>query len=389
MNIDAIRSRIPATRTMTYLNTGWAGPMPTPVVESIKARLEYESENGPTSVEVRDSGKEIARQSKEAVAALLNATPEEILLTQNTTEGLGIVTNGLTWSEGDEIITFGLEHAAALFASYRIQQRWGTVVKRLDIETDHSDDGILEKVEEAITDRTRAVILSHIQYSCGLRMPIKEIAKLVRPKSILTLVDGAQTAGHIAIDVRDLDCDVYSIPGQKWLLGPDGTGALYIRRSLIPEIEPKRVSFTDIEQIAPHYTDIKTGDIEVLQGSTASTPLRTGFLEALRFVQAVGIEQIEARSLTLAASLKDRLADIPGVTVTSHMDGPQCSGLVTFTIDGTDPKEVVSAMWRNDRILVRDVSYPGCIRASVDFFNTEDEIARLAVVVRAAAEAAS
>lgn len=374
---------------MTYLNTGWAGPTPTPVVEAVKARLEYESQNGPTSTEVRDSGREIARLSREAVAALLNAATEEVLLTQNTTEGLGIVANGLSWSEGDEIITFGLEHAAALFASYRIQQRWGARVKRLDIETDHSAEGILEEVEQAVTDRTRAVIVSHIQYSCGLRMPVKEIVELVRPRGVLTLVDGAQTAGHVAVDVRGLDCDAYSIPGQKWLLGPDGTGALYVRQSLIPEIEPKRIDFANIERPMPHLMDVKAGDIDVLQGSTASTPLRAGFLEAVRFVRAVGIERIEARNLALSASLKRRLAEIGGVRVTSHMDGPQSSGLVTFTIDGADPKDVVSAMWRNDRILVRDVSFPNCIRASVDFFNTEDEVARLAVVVRAAAEAAA
>ena len=94
MNTEEIRSRIPATGAMTYLNTGWAGPTPVPVMEAITTRLQYEGHNGPTSIEVRNSGKEISLHSKEAVAKLLNADTGEILLTQNTTEGINIVTNG-------------------------------------------------------------------------------------------------------------------------------------------------------------------------------------------------------------------------------------------------------------------------------------------------------
>ena len=216
-------------------------------------------------------------------------------------------------------------------------------------------------------------------------MPVSEIAELVRPRGVLLIVDGAQTAGHIPIDVRDLDCDAYSIPGQKWLLGPGGTGALFIRRSLMPEIEPRKVAFDSIEQMASGYHELEADDIAVLSGSTASTPLRIGFLEALRLIQETGVAKIEARNLALAASLRRRLGDIPGVTVTSPMEGPGCSGLVTFTIDGADLKEVVAKMWQHDRILVRDVPYPPAIRASLHYFNTEDEVARLAAVVRKAA----
>ena len=358
---------------MTYLNTGWAGPTPVPVMEAVTARLQYEGHNGPTSIEVRSSGKEISLHSKEAVAKLLNADTGEILLTQNTTEGINIVTNGLPWTQGDEIITFGLEHAAALMASYRVQRRWGAKVKCLDIDTDQSDDGILERIDAAITDRTKAIILSHIQYSCGLRMPIKKIVSLVQPKSILVLVDGAQTAGHIAIDVKDLGCDTYSIPGQKWLLGPDGTGALYIKESMI-------------RQMTPYYTNNDTCNIDALQGSTASTPTRAGFLEAIRFIEAIGIENIEAYNLKLAASLKNKLLEIPNVTVTSPMNTAQSSGLVAFTINGKDPKDFVSEIWKNNRILVRNVSYPNSIRASLDFFNTENELTCLASLAHTASE---
>ena len=389
MDIDAIRERIPATRTMTYMNTGWAGPTPQLVTDAIGDRLQYEAEAGPTAPEVYESGKQVAAQAKEAVAGLLNASPHEVLLTQNTTEGLGIVTGGLSWSPGDEVITFGVEHASPLLAAYRLRDRWGVQVKRLPVDTDATHETVLSAVEGVLTDRTRAVIMSHIEYSCGLRMPVKEIAALLRPNGALLIVDGAQTAGHIPIDVRALDCDAYSIPGQKWLMGPDGTGALYVRRSLIPQIEPKKLAFDGIEQIAMGYVSLEADDIDLLMGSTSSTPLRVGFLEAVRSIQRTGVEGIEARNLSLAASLKRRLAEIAGVTVTSPMEGPECSGLVTFTIDGADLKGVVSAMWKRDRVLVRAVPYPPAIRASLHYFNTEDEVDRLADAVRGAAEGAA
>ena len=146
MDIDAIRARIPATRTMTYMNTGWAGPTPQPVTDAIKARLEYEADAGPTAPEVNESGKRIAQQAKEAVAGLLNASAREVLLTQNTTEGLNIVANGLSWNEGDEVITFSVEHASPLLAAYHLRDRWGVRVKRLPVDTDATHDTVLSAV---------------------------------------------------------------------------------------------------------------------------------------------------------------------------------------------------------------------------------------------------
>ena len=382
MDVDHIREQIPATESMTYVNTGWQGPSPVSVVEAIKNRLEYESYNGPTSSEVQESGSVLRRQAREAVAKLVNASPDEVLLTENTTHGLNVVMNGLPWQEGDEIITCDLEHPSILIPSYHMQSRHGVVVKVLPVASDEPHERVLDKVEAAMSDRTRMVFLSHVEFSTGLCMPVEEIGQLTRARGIWLLLDGAQGPGHIRVDVRDIGCDFYSMPGQKWLLGPAGTGALYIRDGMIPLVEPASVSSRAVSSY--DYDggyEPKTDDMDKFLVSTASTALRAGFLEAIRFVERVGMEDIESRNLELAASLRGRLANLPGVEVLSPMDGPGCSGLVSFAVDGVDPKEAATALWESERIVIRSVDYPPSLRASMDFFNTEEEVEKLGQAV--------
>ena len=383
MDVARLREQIPVCQRMVYMNTGWSGPSPRPVVEAIKGWLDYEMEQGPTSPAVYESGREIQAKAKEAVAQLLNATFDEICLTENTTQGLNIVVNGLQWRSGDEIISFDLEHSSVLIPSYFQQRRHGVVVKLLSIATDESWEVILGKIEQALTPHTRLLFLSHIQYSCGLRMPVKEIRNLIGDRGILLLLDGAQTAGHIPLDMKDLDCDFYSIPGHKWLLGSEGTGALYIRKEMIPQVEPVHVAW---RAAMPHndpynFEPVASSTDKFLITST-SFALRAGMLEAMRFIREIGVKEIEARNLKLAALLKRSLGEVPGVKVLSSMDEGASSGLVSFTIDGVDPTVAVSQLWEKHKVVARSVAFPSCIRVSLHFFNTEEEVDTVVEAVR-------
>ena len=386
VDVTKLREQIPTTGRMTYLNTGWAGPSPVSVVEAIARRLEYESYNGPTSVNVLESGEAIDLEAREAVARLIGASADEILLTSSTTDGINTVMTGLPWREGDEIITCNLEHSSILLPSYQQQRLRGVKVNVLTFAPGESRDSILSKVEGALTARTRMVFFSHVEYSTGLRMPVEGIRKLTAGRGIWMLIDGAQGAGHVPVDVGEIDCDFYAMPGQKWLLGPDGTGALYIRRSMIPHIEPVRVSgkwVTSYDHDGGVEPD--TSNIDKFIVGTSSAPLRAGFTEGIRFVSEVGLAAIEERALALAAMLKERLAAMPHVEVLSPVDGPGRSGLTTFTVAGRDPEETAQKLWDTHRIVIRDVKYPSCLRASLDFFNTEEEVDMLADAVRSLA----
>ena len=378
MDVEAIRQQIPVCQRLTYVNTGWSGPSPKSVVDAIKARLDWEMEDGPTTPQVQQRGREVQQEAKQAVAGLLNASPEEICLTKNTTEGLNHVMNGLTWVDGDEIVTCSLEHGSVLIPSHFQGLRHGVNVKVLTFASNEPRGSILDKIQGALTDKTRLVFLSHIEYSSGLRMPIKEIRAMTRDRGIRLLLDGAQTAGHIALDMKDLDCDFYSIPGQKWLLGPEGVGALYVRQDMISELKPTHVSGRAVvSDHNPYGIQTVTDSMDKFLLSSTSVAIQTGMLEAIKFVQEVGVEQIEARDLDLADACKSALQEVPGVTVQSPMAREDSSGLVTFSVEGLDPPEVVSRLWESHGIVCRQVAVPSCVRLSLHFFNTEEEVGQI------------
>ena len=382
IDVEELRQRIPVCQRMAYLNTGWSGPSPVPVVDAIKQRLDYEMEQGPTGPEVIESAREIRETARQRVATLLNASPQEICLTKNTTDGLNIVMNGLPWRQGDEIVTCSLEHSSVLVPSYFKENRYGVRVKILPMESNEPREDILAKIEDAINEHTRLVFLSHIEYSSGLRMPVEEIRRITRDRGVLLLLDGAQTAGHIQLDMRAMDCDFYSIPGQKWLLGSEGVGALYIREELIPQVEPVQVGGRAVLPFAePVGLEPNTGSMEKFLIASTSTALQAGMAEAISFIQDVGVEAIEERNLDLASSLKEALSEVPGVRVQSPMQRHSASGLVTFTIEGVEPEDAVAYLWDQHRIVVRKVTYPSSIRASLHFFNTQEEIDKLVAAV--------
>ena len=390
MDVARLREQIPVCQRMVYMNTGWSGPSPRPVVEAIKGWLDYEMEQGPTTSEVYESGRKIQADAREEAALLLNASPEEICLTDNTTHGLNIVINGLPWRSGDEIISFDLEHSSVLIPAYYQQRHHGVVVKVLPLATDEAQDRILNKIDEALTPRTRLVFLSHIQYSCGLRMPVRQIRNLIKDRGALLLVDGAQTAGHIQLGMAELDCDFYSIPGQKWLLGPEGTGALYMRKELITQIEPVHMAGrAAVSSNDPYKFEALDSSMDKFLITSSSFALRAGMLEAMRFIRGIGVKEIEARNLELAALLKGALAEVPGVKVLSPLDDGASSGLVSFAIDGVEPTAAVSQLWDKHKVVARSVAFPSCIRVSLHFFNTEEEVDQVVEGVRRLAPGAA
>jgi len=383
LDIGKIREQIPACQAMVYMNTGWSGPSPRDVVEAITARLEYESYQGPTSPPVYESGKTVQNDAKEAVASLINVNADEVILTQCTTDGLNIVLNGLPWNPDDEVITFSLEHSSVLIPAYHLQQRYGVTVRVVELKFDDTAEAIISKVAEAVTKKTRLVFCSHIQYTCGLRMPVEEIRDLTAPKGIKMLLDGAQTGGHISLDLTSLGCEFYSIPGQKWLMGPDGIGALYIRKDVIPDIKPFRVSgrsVTAYDQNGGYEPNDDSIDKFLL--TTSSAPLAAGFTTAIRLHENIGSNVVENKVIELSSLLKESLSSIQGVTLASPRARSMSCGLTSFRISGWDPDETVSRLWEDHKIVIRQVKELACVRASTHVFNTEDEINQLAQAVR-------
>ena len=383
MDIEEIRSQIPVLAHTAYMNTGWSGPPPRRVAQVMKDRIDLELEQGPIMPEVLEAGREIQAQAREAAARIFNATVDEVLVTRNTTEGLNIVLSGLDWNQGDEIIICDMEHGSVIAPAQLIGQRYGVNVKVVDLDVQDTSEAIVTKIEAAFTPKTRMVFISHILYATGRRMPAEEIGKLTKDRGILFMLDGAQSGGHIQLDMARSPFDFYSIPGQKWLLGYEGSGALFIRREHLERIHPAHTGGRGIARPADAHNFQPVADsMEKFLGGSVSVPVQAAFLEATKFIEETGMPNIEARNLDLAESAKSKLAQISGVTVLSPSERRDSSGLVTFSVAGQEPVSVVERLWENHRLVVRQVGYPAGIRASIHFFNTEQEIDLLTGGVR-------
>ena len=387
MDVQKLRDEIPVLANLTYLNTGWSGPPPRRVAQALKDRINLELNEGPTTPPVQESGREVQAQARQAAARLFNADPEEVMVTRNTTEGLNIVLSGLDWQEGDEIITCNLEHGSVLVTSLVTGKRHGVKVRVVDLDPHDSRETILGKFEAAFTSRTRLLFVSHVEFSTGLRMPAAELARLAHDRGAQIMLDGAQTGGHIHLDMAAEEFDFYSIPGQKWVLGYEGVGALYIRRELIERIYPAHSGGRAVVHPVDYdNVQLAAADMEKFHGGSSSVPLQAAFLEAVQFVEEVGVREIEERNRQLAARLKRQLSDLPAVQVYSPMEPELSSGLVSFALSGWEPPAAVERLWNDHRIVVRQVGYPLGIRASFHFFNTEDEVDQLAQAVKGLAQ---
>ena len=379
--VDSIRAEIPASASLTYLNSGWQGPCPRSVIAAVQEAFAMESA-GPTAPPVNQQRLEIFRAARRAMAALVNATPQEITLQQNTTEGINIVVGGLGLKPGDEVITCSAEHPSVVVPFYYSRERYGARTKIVPLTAADSDADILSRFKDAITPATRLIMLSHLTYGTGQILPIAEISRLAHERGGYLLLDAAQSAGQMSVDVRELDCDFCAFPGHKWLLGPAGTGALYVRRDLIERLEaPKVAHHAALRYDFAGRLEPKRDTIDKFELTTLSVPLLAGLLAALKFVEGIGLETVLERAVHLARYATRRLAPVPGLRLVSPGEETVVSGLVSFSLPNVPAGLVTACLWERGRIVARTIPDAACTRLSLHVFNTEAEVDAAATIV--------
>ena len=372
MNVQQLRDNLPVTRDMVYMNTGWSGPMPTHILDRIRETLEQEANGGPASQKGLAVTRSLQDEAREALGALLNVDAEDLLLTHSTREGLDVVVYGMDWQPGDELLICDLEHPALTSPAEVLTERRGVIARNPNISYTAEQGEILEIIAASITPATKLVALSHIQYTCGLRMPIKEIASVAHGMGVPLLVDGAQSIGHIEVDLSDLGADYYALPGQKWLLGPNGTGALYVNPDRREGLEPL-FSTNEIES----KRESERSPMARFNLVTHNPGLIAGLTESARLASEIGIRNIEERAMLLADMLRREVVSVSGCTLLSPSSRESACGLVTVSLEGWPPADLTTALQERLGVVGRTVHDPDGIRFSTHYFNTEDEVGRV------------
>jgi L-cysteine/cystine lyase len=378
-HLERIREQMPATTSHIYFNTGTFGPLPECVTQAMQECIQNDLQNGRLGAAAFETMGTIYSNARDSVASLLNADVEEIALTDNTGDGLNIISFGLNWHESDEVITTNHEHISLLAPLYQLRDRYGVVIRFADIGPS-AELPVLKAIADLVTPRTRLISISHVTWTTGAVLNISEVAYMGREWGIPVLIDGAQSAGAIPIDVKALGIDFYAIPMQKWLCGPDGTGALYVRKEMLHLVSPTYVGYWSIkhEEVFEWELLESAQRFEVGGRQTAAIAGQAAVLNWLE--QSVGHQWLFERIVSLSGYADKALREVPGLTILTPRPGE--SGLVSFTLEGRDDAEVVTYLRDTYNMYIRNIPSTKSLRISTGFYNTEEEIDKLVAALQ-------
>ena len=366
--LDTFRAQFPALTNKIYLNFGGQGPLSQATSQAIMAAYAYEQQEGPFCKAVNHWITEQITQLRQVLATYLSTTPDRIALTESTTSGMNIPLWGLDWHPGDQILYTDAEHPGVRAITQAIAQRFG--VELVQVPLMYSQDPVAV-LKEFITPQSRLLVISHVLWNTGRVLPLQDLASCCHAQGLLLHVDAAQSAGVLPLDLPGSGVDFYAFTGHKWLCGPAGVGALYISESAQEQLQPTYVGWRSLRS---------KGQAAEYEVATVAWPLFIGWKTAIEIHNQQGrVEERYARQLEKSCSLWSHLQQIPGVTCLNP--DPPGSGLVGFTIAGQEPATLETTL-AEQKIFIRSMNEPVCLRASVHYFTTEAELEQVVEVIQ-------
>ncbi len=345
-----------------YLQTGSLGPTPRPVLEQAIA-FWRELERNPTAVGY-GAQEQAMDEVRHRAAGFLGCGTDELVLTRCTTDGMNQVAQGLRLSAGDRVLTTDQEHPGGRSCWDYLARTAGVGIDVVPIAPEaHDPEAIVAAFARALTPRTRVLSFSHLLSSTGLRMPVRALSLLARDRGCLSVVDGAQAAGGIAVDVKALGCHAYATSGHKWMLGPKGTGLLYLSAELGDRVDPIQLQAGRAAYSA--------------SSGVTSLPSVLGLGAAIDYVEAIGIGAIEAHNLRLRERVRAGLARLPRVMLVGAPDGPQATPLVSYRLPpAVEAHRLYQALLERHQVMVKVVpgNWFNGQRISTHLFNTEADV---------------
>jgi selenocysteine lyase/cysteine desulfurase len=324
------------------MNNGTLGPMPKSVFNTLTRYFRVQVANPFDSYNYLPTFREAVRAK---LATFVNASPDEIALTSNTTEGLNFVINGLDLKEGDEVLTSNFEHPGHLGPWKLKEKRTGVRLKIVDLPiTPKSVDEIVGAFAAAVTPKTRMISVGHTVFITGLISPLKELSKLAHDKGLLIMADSAHGIGMLDLDMKALGIDFFASSPYKWLGAPTGIGLLYVRKEALDKVWPTVVS-------SGWENGQRAAKLD--PSGQRSDAMLFALDEALNFNSRIGKTRIERRIKALSARLKQELARVPGVKVHTTADPYLSAGLTAFSMAGVEAERLVDYLREKYNLVVR------------------------------------
>ncbi|NBC94827.1 MAG: SufS family cysteine desulfurase [Deinococcus-Thermus bacterium] len=383
-------------KPLAYLDHAASSQKPRAVIDAVAHHYERHHANvhrgaHQLSAEATDA----YEHARETVARFLGApSPRSLVFVRNATEALNLLARAWGDAElrpGDEILVTVAEHHANLVPWQQAAQRTGARIRAVPLTAEQRLD--MDALRAMLGPRTRVVAVGHMSNVLGVVHPVAEIAAAAREVGAITVVDGAQAAPHLPVDVAALGVDAYVVSGHK-MLGPTGIGALWAREELLEAMPPflgggEMIRTVEIERST--YADIPMR----FEAGTPAVAEAVGMAAAVHYLEAVGLERVWRHDRELATSMLDRLDALPGVT-TFGPRGADRGGIVPFVVEGVHPHDVASALDAEGiavraghhcaQPLMRALNVPSTVRASAYLTTTEEEIDRLVAAVASARE---
>jgi cysteine desulfurase/selenocysteine lyase len=386
MVIDVARARrdTPGSTRVAHLNNAGAALPPSAVTEAVIAHLRLEADIG--GYEAAAVATERVQATYRAVARLIGCAVDEVAIVENATRAWDMAFYAMQLRPGDRILTAHAEYASNVIAFLQVARRTGAAVEVVD-DDEHGQLCVadLRRRLEAPRGEVKLIAITHVPTQGGLVNPAEEVGALAREAGIPFLLDACQSVGQLPIDVQRIGCDLLSATGRKFLRGPRGTGFLYVRRAILDQLEPPFLDLHAATWTAPQRYEIRP-DARRFESWETNYAAKIGLGVAAEYALSWGLEAIEARVTGLAAGLRERLQALDGVRV--HDLGRRRCGIVTFTVEGV-PAEQVQRRLAESKVNT-SVSYAGSarfdlprrgltelVRASVHYYNTEEELDRL------------
>jgi isopenicillin-N epimerase len=368
-----VRARFLVPRDVAFLNAANLCPMSLPVIEAIEQNTRHYELN--PSPEVRSGLLHAREDARQLLATALRVTPDELVLTRNTTEGNNFVSSGLTLGPGDEVVVSADNHPSNLTAWRQKGARFGFSVVTVDAPPKHAGtDGYVSLFAKAFTPRAKVLAVTYVSSNSGDVLPVRELCAAARERGILSLIDGAQAFGVLDVNLGDIKPDFFTGSMHKWPCGPKEKGVLFVNSAIQERLHP---SIYGVYGGAIGLS--KTFEAEGQRDDAAMAAV----VKALEFQQSIGRDAIDQRVKQLASHLMSELQKVDGVQLWTDPTPGRYAGIVIFKPGALDPRKLGAALTKEQIVVTTrgaNGANPG-LRASPHFFNTMDDLDRFVAAI--------